>query len=67
MLEIFAMVALLVFIMGVGVLSLDHLRGWSLRLANDLIDLRQKWELSQLELERKRLELDQKFNTYNES
>jgi hypothetical protein len=65
MLELAFMGLCIMLIIGVGVLSLDHLKRWFMGLANDLIELSEKREMSQIRVEKARLELDQKFNTYN--
>lgn len=65
MLELVLVVTLIIVILALGVISLDQLKRWFLGLANDLIDLRKKWELSQIQVEEKRLELEQKFNSNN--
>lgn len=66
MLETAVIVALFVFIIGVGILSLDQLKKWGIGLANDLIALREKWELSQIKVEEKRLELERRYESFQE-
>lgn len=60
MLEVVLIVTLVMIIAVLAVASLDQLKKWGIGLANDLIDLQEKMQLSKIKVEGKRLELERR-------
>lgn len=58
MLEVVAVGAAIPFIALLVLFFLDQLRIYFLKLAKDIIDLRRHWEMTQIEVQKKRLELE---------